>query len=264
MVKNNFPVEVWNKYFSKPSDMPEEEWNVRCLLAASYRIFAHLGWVEVIFTHITHRIPGTHNYLINPFGLLFKEITPLNLIKIDSSGEAENQDDKWATNPAGFTLHGIIHANLDDAICVMHTHTDAGSAIACSEGGLSYDTFYGAMLKDQVAYHGFEGITTRSEEAETLIPNVSDKRLVILQNHGLLTYARTVEMALTQLWTLQRACEIQLLQESSGRKMIKTSASATCQSQANSFQLMEDSPTPSLFFNALLREAMGVEENKLV
>lgn len=264
MDSNNFPVEVWNNYFSKPNHMANGEWAVRCRLAACYRIFAHLGWVEVIFTHITHRLPGDeHNYLINPFGLLFKEVTPLNLIKVNSLGKAENQESKWATNPAGFTLHGMIHQHIEGAICVMHTHTDAGSAIACSKDGLSFDTFYGAMLNGQVAYHDFEGVTTRTDEAETLIPNVGDKRLVILRNHGLLSYASTIEMALTQLWTLQRACEIQLLQQASNREMIALKKSATCQSQKNSFQLMEDSPTPVLFFNAILREAMGVEKNKL-
>ncbi|MDB5819703.1 MAG: class aldolase, partial [Rhizobacter sp.] len=165
---------------------------------------------ELIYNHITVRIPGPErHFLINPFGLHYSEVTPANLVKIDLEGRIVG-DSAWPVNPAGFTVHAAIHAGLPDAHCVMHTHTTAGCAVACSQVGLSMDNFYSAQLHGRVATHDFEGITIHSEEGPRLLASISDRQAVILRNHGLLAWGSTIAQAFVYLWTLQRACELQV------------------------------------------------------
>jgi ribulose-5-phosphate 4-epimerase/fuculose-1-phosphate aldolase len=183
-------------------------------LAACYRIFDHLGWTELIYNHITVRLPlevagGETHFLINPFGLHFNEVTASRLVKIDLQGRIVEPSD-WPVNPAGFTLHAAIHGGIADAHCVMHTHTTAGSAVACSAAGLSRDNFYGAMLHDRLAYHDFEGITVHADEGPRVVRSIGRRQAVILRNHGLLSWGVDIPQALAYLWTLQRACEIQV------------------------------------------------------
>ncbi|HEU4380074.1 MAG TPA: class II aldolase/adducin family protein, partial [Hyphomicrobiaceae bacterium] len=136
-----------------------EEWEARVQLAACYRIFAHLGWTELIYNHITLRVPGPEKHLlINPFGLHYSEITASNLVKIDLEGNILS-DSRWPINPAGLAPHATVHRGIDAAHCVMHTHSTAGLAVACTRGGLSMTNFYSAQLYGKVAYHDFEGIT---------------------------------------------------------------------------------------------------------
>jgi ribulose-5-phosphate 4-epimerase/fuculose-1-phosphate aldolase len=163
---------------AKPGVHPDE-WAARLELAACYRIFAMLGWTEMIYNHITLRLPdsvtqGHKQFLINPFGLHYSEITASNLLKIDLQGN-KLDDSPWAVNPAGFTVHGAIHQNLAEAHCVMHTHTTAGLAVACSQLGLAQNNFYSAQLHGLVAYHDFEGITVHADEAPRLLKNMGDK-----------------------------------------------------------------------------------------
>jgi ribulose-5-phosphate 4-epimerase/fuculose-1-phosphate aldolase len=201
----------------KPTTRPgmhPDEWKTRLELAACYRIFAMLGWTEMIYNHITLRLPdsvtgGQKQFLINPFGLHYSEVTASNLLKIDLQGN-KLDDSPWLVNPAGFTVHGAIHENIPDAHCVMHTHTTAGLAVACSQVGLAQNNFYSAQLHGLVAYHDFEGITVHAEEAPRLLKNIGDKPAVILRNHGLLTWGKTLPLAFVRLWTLQRACEVQV------------------------------------------------------
>lgn len=198
---------------TKPGMHPDE-WKTRLELAACYRIFAMLGWTEMIYNHITLRLPdsvtgGHKQFLINPFGLHYSEVTASNLLKIDLQGN-KLDDSPWLVNPAGFTVHGAIHQNIPDAHCVMHTHTTAGLAVACSQVGLAQNNFYSAQLHGLVAYHDFEGITVHAEEAPRLLKNIGDKPVVILRNHGLLTWGKTLPLAFVRLWTLQRACEVQV------------------------------------------------------
>jgi ribulose-5-phosphate 4-epimerase/fuculose-1-phosphate aldolase len=201
----------------KPTTSPgmhPDEWKTRLELAACYRIFAMLGWTEMIYNHITLRLPdsvtgGQKQFLINPFGLHYSEVTASNLLKIDLQGN-KLDDSPWLVNPAGFTVHGAIHENIPDAHCVMHTHTTAGLAVACSQVGLAQNNFYSAQLHGLVAYHDFEGITVHAEEAPRLLKNIGDKPAVILRNHGLLTWGKTLPLAFVRLWTLQRACEVQV------------------------------------------------------
>ncbi len=200
----------------RPADTTSAEWEARIQLAACYRIFAHLGWTELIYNHITLRLPGpeTH-FLINPFGLLYTEVKASNLVKIDLAGEVVGKSD-WPVNPAGFTVHAAIHDAIPDAHCVMHTHTTAGMAVACAQRGLSMSNFYSAQLHGKLAYHDFEGITVHADEGPRLIRAIGDKPAVILRNHGLLAWADSVPRAFSILWLLNRACEIQVASTAMG------------------------------------------------
>jgi ribulose-5-phosphate 4-epimerase/fuculose-1-phosphate aldolase len=200
----------------RPADISEEEWQARTDLAACYRIFAHLGWTELIYNHITLRLPGpdTH-FLINPFGLHYSEVRASNLVKIDLGGNVVGASN-WPVNPAGFTVHAAIHAGISGAHCVMHTHTTAGMAVACSRGGLSPSNFYSAQLHGKLAYHDFEGITVHDDEGPRLIANIGDRPAVILRNHGLLAWGDSLHRTFAILWLLNRACEIQLASQSMG------------------------------------------------
>jgi ribulose-5-phosphate 4-epimerase/fuculose-1-phosphate aldolase len=187
-----------------------DERAARIELAACYRIFAMLGWTELIYNHITVGVPGPEpHFLINPFGLHYNEVTASNLIKIDLDGRVVGAS-KWPVNPAGFTLHAAIHRGIDEAHCVMHTHTTAGCAVAGVHGGLTMDNFYAAQLHGRLAYHDFEGITVHTDEGPRVVKSIGRSQAVILRNHGLLSWGSTVAQAFAYLWTLQRACEIQV------------------------------------------------------
>ncbi|MES2937264.1 MAG: class II aldolase/adducin family protein [Pseudomonadota bacterium] len=200
--------------------MHPDEWQARVQLAACYRVFDLMGWTEMIYNHITVRLPASvsgdeKQFLINPFGLHYSEVTAGNLVKIDVHGN-KLDDSTWPVNPAGFTVHAAIHQAIAEAHCVMHTHTTAGLAVACTQGGLAQNNFYSAQLHGMVAYHDFEGITIHADEAPRLLDNIGDKPVVILRNHGLLAWGPTLPMAFSRLWTLQRACEVQVAQAALG------------------------------------------------
>ncbi|HVN46961.1 MAG TPA: class II aldolase/adducin family protein [Steroidobacteraceae bacterium] len=193
------------------------EREARVRLAACYRVFDYLGWTESIFNHITLRVPGPETiFLINPFGLHYSEVTASNLVAVDIDGHPVRPAEH-PINLAGFVTHSAIHGNIRAAHCVMHTHTTTGSAVACLEEGLSHDTFYGAQLHGRVAYHEFEGVTVEPDERERMVASIGEKRVVILRNHGLLTWGETLEEAFMWLWLLQRACDIQVAAASVGR-----------------------------------------------
>ena len=192
------------------SVLSESEGQARVELAACYRIFAQLGWTELIYNHITLRLPGPQkHFLINPFGLHYSEVCASNLVKIDLDGNIIGASE-WPVNPAGFTIHAAIHDRIADAHCVMHTHTTAGMAVACSAAGLSMSNFYAVQLHGKLAYHDFEGITVHADEGPRLIRNIGDKPAVILRNHGLLAWGDTIPRTFAILWLLNRACEIQV------------------------------------------------------
>jgi ribulose-5-phosphate 4-epimerase/fuculose-1-phosphate aldolase len=194
----------------RPARFEPAEWAARLELAAAYRVFAHLGWTELIYNHITLRLPGAEpRFLINPFGLHYSEVTASNLVTIDLAGRIVG-DSRWPVNPAGFTIHGAIHAGIPGAHCVMHTHTTAGMAVACSQAGLSISNFYSAQLFGKLAYHDFEGITVHADEGPRLLDSIGGRPAVILRNHGLLAWADSVPRAFAILWLLNRACEIQV------------------------------------------------------
>jgi len=202
----------------KVRDFPvsEAEHAARVQLAACYRIFNHLGWVEMIFNHITLRVPGPERlFLINPFGQHYSEITASSLVLIDLEGNPVRES-KWPVNRAGFVIHSAIHGNVENAHCVMHTHTTTGMAVACQKEGLSPTNFYAAQLHNGVAYHDFEGITVEEGEKTRLLASIGQKRAVILRNHGLLAWGPSVPEAFMTLWTLQRACDVQIAASAAG------------------------------------------------
>ena len=188
----------------------DAEWALRVQLADCYHAIDYLGWSEMmIFNHISVRVPGdAMHYLVNPFGLTYDEVTPKNLLKVDTEGQLA-EPSEFAPNPAGFALHGAIHAARPDAHCVIHTHTDAVSAIALKQGGLAHDDFYGAQLYGRVGYHPFEGITLWAEEKPRMLASLGDKDVLVLRNHGVAVCGGDIPKAFMLLWTVQRAAEIQ-------------------------------------------------------
>ena len=195
----------------KPANIDGEEWQLRLELAACYRLFDWMGWTELIYNHITLRVPGPErHYLINPYGLWYNEVTASNLVRVNLAGEAVDGS-KYPVNTAGFVIHSAVHAARDDAHCIIHTHTTAGSAVSCKKDGLRFDNFYGAALYGQVAYHDFEGVTTDLGEQPRLVKSLGAKQVMILRNHGLLVACPSVPEAFSTYWTLQRACEIQAM-----------------------------------------------------
>lgn len=194
----------------RPADMGEEEWALRLELAACYRLFAHLGWAEMIFNHITLRVPGSEpHFLINPYGLHYSEVTARNLLKVDLHGTVIGAS-AHRVNPAGFVIHAAIHAHRPEAHCIIHTHTTAGIAVACKAQGLAFDNFYSAQFWGRVAYHDFEGVTTDLAEQQRLVASLGHADVLILRNHGLLVVGPSVPEAFIESWSLQRACEVQL------------------------------------------------------
>lgn len=201
---------------AKAHPMTEAERSARIELAACYRIFEMLGWDQLIFNHITVRVPGPEvRFLINPFGLHYREITASNLVLIDLDGRVLRET-RWPVNQAGFVIHSAIHGAIGQAHCVMHTHTTTGMAVACLRDGLSPHNFYGAMLQGKVAYHDFEGVTVEPGERERLVRDIGDKPAVVLRNHGLLAWGPNVPQAFLMLWTLQRACDVQITASAAG------------------------------------------------
>ena len=246
-----------NAIHKPSSSMHHDEWKARVQLAACYRVFAMLGWTEMIYNHITVRLPdsvtnGEKQFLINPFGLHYSEVTASNLLKIDLQGQ-KLDDNPWPVNPAGFTVHAAIHAGIPEAHCVMHTHTTAGVAVACTQGGLAQNNFYSAQLHDMVAYHDFEGITIHADEAPRLLKNIADKPVVILRNHGLLAWGTTLPLTFVRLWTLQRACEIQMAQGPLGPAIAVPEAIAR-QTTHDSFQFDARFGAGQDVFDALVRQ----------
>jgi ribulose-5-phosphate 4-epimerase/fuculose-1-phosphate aldolase len=190
----------------------DEEWALRVELAACYRIFDVRGWTEMIFNHITMRVPGPeHHFLINPFGLHYSEVTASNLVKIDLDGKIVGHSE-YPVNPAGFVIHSAIHAAVPDALCIIHTHTTAGMAVASSRRGMFPSNFYAAQAIDEIAYHDFEGPSVHDDEKARLVADLDGKRMMILRNHGLLVHGKSIPEAFVIHNRLNRACEVAVAQ----------------------------------------------------
>ena len=193
---------------------------LRVDLAACYRLIALYRWDDLVFTHISARVPGSeHHFLINPYGMLFEEITASSLIKVDEHG-AKLSDSPFPVNPAGFVIHSAIHAARPDVTCVLHTHTRDGIAVASQPDGLLPLSQQATIALDSLAYHGYEGIALRDDEKPRLQRDLGDSTALILRNHGLLTVGTTVADAFLAMYNLQRACEIQIAAQSSGTRLI--------------------------------------------
>ena len=194
-----------------------EEWKARCDLAALYRLVALHGWDDLIYTHISARIPGPeHHFLINPYGLLFEEITASSLVKIDLDGNIL-QDTPYFINPAGFTIHSAVHAAREDALFVMHLHTDQGVAVAAQAEGLLPLSQHALIVLPRLAYHDYEGIALNHDERERLVADIGDKQLMLLRNHGTLSTGSTAADCWVGMYYLERACKMQVQAMSAGR-----------------------------------------------
>lgn len=204
-----------------PNSWSDAEWEARRELAACYRIFAMFGWDEMIFNHITVKLPDQEGaFLINPYGMHFSEVTASSLVKIDIDGNKLDSDNPWHVNKAGFVQHSLFHRVLPDAHAIIHTHTTATMAVCSLDGGLQPTNFYACNFMGQIAYHDFEGVTVREEEGVRLVEHLGDKRILILKNHGPVVMGKSLPDAFIKYWALQRACEIQMATMSMGKPVM--------------------------------------------
>ncbi len=195
----------------------DEEWALRVDLAAAYRLVALYGWDDLIFTHLSARVAGPeHHFLINPYSMMFEEITASSLVKIDIAGD-KVIDTPAPVNRAGFVIHSAIHAARDDAVAVLHLHTPHGQAVSAMAEGLLPITQTAMIAGHDVAYHDFEGIATELDERERLVADLGTRNTMILRNHGTLAMGATVAQAFLRMYFLERACEAQILMLSAGR-----------------------------------------------
>jgi ribulose-5-phosphate 4-epimerase/fuculose-1-phosphate aldolase len=207
--------------------MSPEESRVRVDLAAAYRMVAALGWDDLIFTHLSMRVPGPeHHFLINPYDRGFEEITASSLVKIGVDGQPVDPDPA-PVNPAGFTIHSAIHMARSDAHCVVHLHTPHGQAVAAMTDGLLPLTQTALGVISDLAYHDYEGIATDLDERERIVADLGSKHLLILRNHGTLAVGETVADAFLRIYFLERACEAQVLALAAGRDGISPAPRGT-------------------------------------
>jgi len=192
------------------------EWDVRVNLAAAYRLVALHGWDDLVFTHVSARVPGSeHHFLINPYGMMFEEITASSLVKIDLGGR-KIMDSPHEINPAGFTIHSCIHAAREDVACVMHIHSLNGVAVAAQKQGLLPISQQSLFVLSSLAYHDYEGVALNAAEQPRLVANLGDKSCLMLRNHGLLTVGRTIADAFLSMYIFETACQIQISAQSGG------------------------------------------------
>ncbi len=193
-----------------------EEWQLRVDLAAAYRLVAHYGWSDMVFTHISARIPGPeHHFLINPYGLMFDEITASALVKVDQQCN-KLIESPFPVNPAGFVIHSAVHEARDNAGCVLHTHTRAGVAVSAQKAGILPISQQSTFVLGSLAYHDYEGVAFRDEEKPRLQADLGDKNFLVLRNHGLLTVGRTIADAFLAMYTFENTCQIQVSAQAGG------------------------------------------------
>src|ERR1700761_1704591 len=193
-----------------PSGMTDAEWEQRVNLAACYRLIAHYGWDDLVDTHISARVPGPeHHFLINPYGLMFDEITASSLVKVDLDGNQLTKSD-YSINPAGFPIHSAIHEVREDAGCVLHLHTPDGTAVATSKEGLLPLNQTAQLVLPDLAYHDYEGVALDLDERPRLQRDLGPKNIMLLHNHGTLTVGRACGEAFLRMYFLERACTMQV------------------------------------------------------
>ncbi|MEP0175753.1 MAG: class II aldolase/adducin family protein [Paraglaciecola sp.] len=199
----------------------QEEWQARVDLAACYRAVAMFGWDDLIFTHISVRVPGPeHHFLINPFGMMFEEVTASSLVKVDLQGN-KVMDSNYDINPAGFTIHSAVHEARDNAKCVIHLHTAAGIAVSASEQGLLPLSQQSLFALSSLSYHDYEGVALNPDEKTRLVADLGGTHFMILRNHGLLTCADNIADAFLYMYLLECSCQIQLKAQSSGQDLLQ-------------------------------------------
>ena len=248
-VKTNH-LEIEKSCMKSYEELTEQE--LRIQLAASYRLVEQLGWSFLIFGHLTARVPGPEkHFLINPYGLMYDEVTASNLVKIDLEGNIV-ESTEWEVNPAGFIIHSAVHSTKPNAHCVMHTHTNAGMAMAGLKQGIINIDFSGSAFHKKVAYHDFEGVTLRSDECKRIADDLGDKSVMILRNHGLLTTGPTVAEAFMKLYTLESACQVQLMARACNEKLEYVSEDVLNRHAKD----LKDAGSYKLAFRALVRRML--------
>lgn len=240
----------------------EAEWQARQDLAACYRIFDLLGWSESVYNHISLKVPGEEGaFLINPFGLLYSEVSASNLVKIDIDGNNIGAS-QYPVNKAGFTQHALFHRHLHWANAICHVHTTATMAVCSLEEGLLPVNFYACNFIGRLAYHDFEGVTVRAEEGERLLKNLGSKNILMLRNHGPVVMAPTLPSMFVQMWALQRACEIQLATLSMNRPAIHIDESVIAVHQRDVAQVQVPGTTPGMTdFAAWVRRIDAIDRS---
>lgn len=237
-----------------------EEWQTRVELAAAYRLVALYGWDDLVFTHISARVPNTENeFLINPYGFLFDEITASSLVKIDLQGN-KLLDSPHFINPAGFTIHGAIHASRHDVSCVLHIHSLYGVAVSTQTDGLLPISQQSILPLSNLAYHNYEGVALNEEEKPRLVNDLGANNFLILRNHGLLTCGKSVAEAFLFMYILESACRIQILASGGGKELISVPAPIIAGAQAQ-VQTVTRGMGADLVFPALLRKLDKIDDS---
>ena len=196
-----------------------EEWQARVDLAACYRLIALHGWDDLIFTHISAKVPGTEDFLINPYGLMFHEITASSLVKVDQAGNKQ-MDSPFEINPAGYTIHSAVHEVRHDVTCVLHTHTAAGVALSAQKAGVLPLSQQSLFVLSSLSYHDYEGVALNHEEKVRLQADLGDTNFMVLRNHGLMTCGGSIADTFLMMFTFQRTCEVQLMAQSGGSELV--------------------------------------------
>jgi ribulose-5-phosphate 4-epimerase/fuculose-1-phosphate aldolase len=206
---------------SVKDQVSEAEWKARCDLAALYRLVRMHGWDDLFFTHLSMRVPGPdEHFLLNPFGLLFEDVTASNIVKVDLHGNVLPPS-RYGINPAGFVIHSAIHEAREDARVVMHLHTDQGVAVSAQKRGLLPISQLAMNVMKDVAYHGYEGIALEEDEKVRLVADLGEKSLMILNNHGTLTVGDHPFSAYVRMYILERACKIQTMAQGAGAELVE-------------------------------------------
>lgn len=199
----------------------DQEWALRVDLAAAYRLVAMYGWDDLVFTHISARIPGAeHHFLINPYGMMFEEITASSLIKVDLNGDKVAESD-YPVNPAGFTIHSAVHAAREDAQCVMHTHSINGVAVSAQKEGVLPLSQQSLFVLSSLGYHSYEGVALNEEEKPRLVADLGANNFLMLRNHGLLTAGKTIADAFLYMYLFEASCMIQVRALAGGKEMVQ-------------------------------------------
>jgi ribulose-5-phosphate 4-epimerase/fuculose-1-phosphate aldolase len=238
-----------------------EEWAIRVDLAAAYRLVAHFHWDDLVFTHITARLPGPeHHFLINPYGMLFDEITASSLVKIDMLGN-KVAESPWPINPAGFIIHSAIHAARDDAQCVMHTHTINGVAVSAQRNGVLPLSQQSIFVLQNLAYHDYEGVALRDDEKPRLVADLGRKNYLMLRNHGLLTLGRTIADAFQAMYLFEATCAIQLRAQSGGGELIPVAPAIIDSAKEQARQVANGQGPEQLIWPGLLRRLDRIDQS---
>jgi len=235
-----------------------EEWQLRVALAAAYRLVALHGWSDLVFTHISARIPGPeHHFLINPYGMMFDEITASSLVKVDQDCK-KLSDSPFPVNPAGFTIHSAVHAVREDAGCVLHTHTRAGVGVSAQKNGVLPISQQSTFVLASLAYHAYEGVAFRDEEKPRLQADLGDKNFLMLRNHGLLTVGRTIADAFLHMYLFETTCQIQLAAQSGGAELTEVNP-AIVQGVAQAMKVQTGGMGGAFVWPALVRKLDRVD-----